>query len=204
MLLPKNLSDWKIDQSCCALKFWQKMSKNYAAILLLKIPYDWKLHQDTSDFRDAAMMSFRRRITGLRPDEIRNIPKEELMQPTSMEDFLEAMKKVNKSVSREDIEKYLKWMDEYGSVWSLTSCTFSSISVPCRHLLLCHNNTTKWNYYELCWKQIGWENFALALFLGGMSLSVLMQHYLNHVTYLIVIIIYIFLLLFAIISNTHE
>ena len=69
-----------------------------------------------SDFRDAAMMSFRRRIMGLRPDEIRNIPKEELMQPTTMEDFLEAMKKVNKSVSKEDIEKYLKWMDEYGSV----------------------------------------------------------------------------------------
>ena len=62
------------------------------------------------------MMSFRRRILGLRPDEIRNIPKEELMQPTTMEDFLEAMKKVNKSVSKEDIEKYLKWMDEYGSV----------------------------------------------------------------------------------------
>ncbi|XP_076445056.1 katanin p60 ATPase-containing subunit A1-like isoform X2 [Babylonia areolata] len=70
----------------------------------------------TNVCRDAAMMSFRRRISGLRPDEIRNIPKEELMQPTSMEDFLEAMKKVNKSVSKEDIEKYLKWMEEYGSV----------------------------------------------------------------------------------------
>ncbi|XP_076466674.1 katanin p60 ATPase-containing subunit A1-like [Babylonia areolata] len=70
----------------------------------------------TNVCRDAAMMSFRRRISGLRPDEIRNIPKEELMQPTSMEDFMEAMKKVNKSVSKEDIEKYLKWMEEYGSV----------------------------------------------------------------------------------------
>ncbi|KAK7108200.1 katanin p60 ATPase-containing subunit A1-like isoform X1 [Littorina saxatilis] len=70
----------------------------------------------TNVCRDAAMMSFRRRINGLRPDEIRNIPKEELMQPTSMVDFMEAMKKVNKSVSKEDIEKYLKWMEEYGSV----------------------------------------------------------------------------------------
>ena len=67
-------------------------------------------------FRDAAMMSFRRRISGLRPDEIRNIPKEELVQPTSFEDFEEAIKKVNKSVSKDDIEKYQKWMEEYGSV----------------------------------------------------------------------------------------
>ncbi|XP_059156573.1 katanin p60 ATPase-containing subunit A1-like [Physella acuta] len=66
--------------------------------------------------RDAAMMSFRRRIAGLRPDEIRQIPKDELTLPTTMEDFTEAIKKVNKSVSQEDIEKYKKWMDEYGSV----------------------------------------------------------------------------------------
>lgn len=63
------------------------------------------------------MMGFRRRIAGLRPDEIRNIPKEELVVPTSMEDIMEAIKKVNKSVSEKDIEKYLKWMEEFGSVW---------------------------------------------------------------------------------------
>lgn len=62
------------------------------------------------------MMGFRRRIAGLRPDEIRNIPKEELVVPTSMEDIMEAIKKVNKSVSEKDIEKYLKWMEEFGSV----------------------------------------------------------------------------------------
>ena len=62
------------------------------------------------------MMSFRRRISGLRPDEVRNIPKHELTMPTTNEDFIEALKKVNKSVSQEDLEKYKKWMDEYGSV----------------------------------------------------------------------------------------
>ena len=62
------------------------------------------------------MMSFRRRIFGLRPDAIRNIPKSELVQPTSMDDFLEAMKNVNKSVSREDLQRYLRWMEEFGSV----------------------------------------------------------------------------------------
>lgn len=62
------------------------------------------------------MMSFRRRITGLTPEEIRNVPKEELQLPTTNEDFEAAIKKVNKSVSRDDLEKYVKWMDEFGSV----------------------------------------------------------------------------------------
>ena len=65
--------------------------------------------------RDAAMMSFRRRIAGLRPEEIRNIPKHELMLPTMMIDFQESIKKVNKSVSQDDLEKYKKWMEEFGS-----------------------------------------------------------------------------------------
>lgn len=62
------------------------------------------------------MMSFRRRIKGLSPEEIRRIPKEELNLPTSMEDFLEAKKKVNKSVSKDDLKKYEEWMQEFGSV----------------------------------------------------------------------------------------
>lgn len=62
------------------------------------------------------MMSFRRRISGLRPEEIRNIPKHELTMPTTMDDIIEAIKKVNKSVSQEDLEKYKKWMEEFGSV----------------------------------------------------------------------------------------
>ncbi|XP_005093317.1 katanin p60 ATPase-containing subunit A1 [Aplysia californica] len=70
----------------------------------------------TNVCRDAAMMSFRRRISGLRPEEIRNIPKNELTLPTVMEDFIEAIKKVNKSVSSDDLEKYKKWMEEFGSV----------------------------------------------------------------------------------------
>ena len=62
------------------------------------------------------MMSFRRRISGLTPEQIRNIPKDELQLPPTMEDFVEALKKVNKSVSKEDLEKYKKWMDDFGSV----------------------------------------------------------------------------------------
>ena len=62
------------------------------------------------------MMSMRRRIKGLTPDEIRAIPKEELILPTTKEDFVEAVKKVNKSVSKEDLKKYEDWMQEFGSV----------------------------------------------------------------------------------------
>ncbi|XP_062572850.1 titin homolog [Saccostrea cucullata] len=59
----------------------------------------------TNVCRDAAMMSFRRRISGLSAEQIRMIPKEELELPPTMEDFNNAIKKVNKSVSNEDLEK---------------------------------------------------------------------------------------------------
>lgn len=62
------------------------------------------------------MMSMRRRIEGLKPEEIRNIPKEELMAPTTMDDFNIATKHVSKTVSNADLEKYEKWMSEFGSV----------------------------------------------------------------------------------------
>jgi len=70
----------------------------------------------TNVCRDAAMMSFRRRIEGLRPDEIRNIPKSELTLPTMMVDLEEAIRKVNKSVSQDELVQYKKWMEEFGSV----------------------------------------------------------------------------------------
>lgn len=70
----------------------------------------------TNVCRDAAMMSMRRRIEGLKPEEIRNIPKQELLAPTTMEDFNVAMKHVSKTVSAADLEKYEKWMSEFGSV----------------------------------------------------------------------------------------
>jgi len=61
------------------------------------------------------MMSMRRRISGLKPDEVRNIPREELVTPTSMADFEQAMQNVSKTVSTADLEKYEKWMAEFGS-----------------------------------------------------------------------------------------
>ncbi|XP_043469762.1 katanin p60 ATPase-containing subunit A-like 1 isoform X1 [Leptopilina heterotoma] len=69
----------------------------------------------TNVCRDASMMSMRKKIAGLRPDQIRQLPKEELDLPVSAEDFDEAVERCNKSVSQEDLEKYEKWMSEFGS-----------------------------------------------------------------------------------------
>ncbi|KAM7308840.1 katanin p60 ATPase-containing subunit A-like 1 [Ixodes scapularis] len=69
----------------------------------------------TNVCRDASMMAMRRRINGLTPEEIRNLSKEELELPVSADDFQEAIRKINKSVSKEDLEKYEKWMAEFGS-----------------------------------------------------------------------------------------
>ncbi|KAI4904363.1 hypothetical protein NFI96_028921 [Prochilodus magdalenae] len=69
----------------------------------------------TNVCRDASLMAMRRRIEGLTPEEIRNISKDEMHMPTTMEDFETALKKVSKSVSAADLEKYEKWIAEFGS-----------------------------------------------------------------------------------------
>ncbi|XP_030091910.1 katanin p60 ATPase-containing subunit A1 isoform X1 [Serinus canaria] len=69
----------------------------------------------TNVCRDASLMAMRRRIEGLTPEEIRNLPRDEMHMPTTMEDFEIALKKVSKSVSAADIEKYEKWIVEFGS-----------------------------------------------------------------------------------------
>merc|ERR1719411_2187326 len=69
----------------------------------------------TNVCRDASMMSMRRKIAGLRPSEIRNLDRDELDLPVTKRDFIEAISKCNKSVSKEDLDKYEKWMEEFGS-----------------------------------------------------------------------------------------
>ena len=43
------------------------------------------------------------------------VKRDELDLPVTKQDFLEAISKCNKSVSKEDLEKYEKWMEEFGS-----------------------------------------------------------------------------------------
>lgn len=69
----------------------------------------------TNVCRDASMMSMRRKIAGLKPDQIRQLAKEEVDLPVSFQDFNEAIAKCNKSVSSDDLAKYEKWMSEFGS-----------------------------------------------------------------------------------------
>ena len=73
------------------------------------------INEITSFYRDASMMAMRRRIRGLTPEQIKNLPKEELDLPVNMEDFGLALNKVSKSVSDADIKKYEEWMKEFGS-----------------------------------------------------------------------------------------
>lgn len=61
------------------------------------------------------MMSMRRKIAGLKPEQIKQLAKEDLDLPVSRLDFSEAIARTNKSVSKEDLDKYEKWMAEFGS-----------------------------------------------------------------------------------------
>jgi katanin p60 ATPase-containing subunit A1 len=70
----------------------------------------------TNVCRDACMMSMRRRISGLSSEEIKNLSKDELELPVTMEDFNDAIRRVNKSVSADDLRRYEKWMQEFGSL----------------------------------------------------------------------------------------
>ncbi|KAI9095921.1 P-loop containing nucleoside triphosphate hydrolase protein [Phlyctochytrium arcticum] len=69
----------------------------------------------TNICRDASMMSMRKRIKGLTPEQIRGIAKEELEAPATQDDFDAAISKTQSSVSQADLKRYKEWMDEFGS-----------------------------------------------------------------------------------------
>ncbi|RAL41314.1 hypothetical protein DM860_010108 [Cuscuta australis] len=70
----------------------------------------------TNVCRDASLNGMRRKIAGKTRDEIKNMAKDEISKdPIAMCDFLEAIKKVQPSVSAADIEKHEKWFSEFGS-----------------------------------------------------------------------------------------
>ncbi|CAI5685014.1 unnamed protein product [Oreochromis niloticus] len=69
----------------------------------------------TNVCRDASLMAIRQRIKGLTPEEMRRLSQDEMDKPTTMGDFESALRKVSKSVSAADLEKYEKWIEEFGS-----------------------------------------------------------------------------------------
>lgn len=101
-LLQINLKDVKIDDSIDLKRIARKL-KGYSGADI------------TNVCRDASMIYMRRTIAGKRPEEIRLLSREELDMPVTTEDFDEAIKKCNKSVSEQDLRKYESWMREFGS-----------------------------------------------------------------------------------------
>ncbi|XP_068140351.1 LOW QUALITY PROTEIN: uncharacterized protein [Drosophila tropicalis] len=69
----------------------------------------------TNVCREASMMSMRTKIAVLTPEQIRQLATAEVDLPVFNKDFNEAMNRCNKSVSRADLDKYEKWMMEFGS-----------------------------------------------------------------------------------------
>ena len=65
--------------------------------------------------REAAMMPMRRKLAKgkVNFEELAKMEKE-LDVPIEMSDFKEALKNISKSVSKENLEDYAKWMEEFG------------------------------------------------------------------------------------------
>lgn len=102
VLLKINLREVKIDETVSLSKIAKKLEGYSGADI-------------TNVCRDASMMSMRRKIAGLKPEQIRQLATEEVDLPVSTQDFADAISKCNKSVSKADLEKYEKWMKEFGS-----------------------------------------------------------------------------------------
>jgi katanin p60 ATPase-containing subunit A1 len=65
------------------------------------------------------MMQMRRITENLSMTQIQeqaHLLKEKFQLPTTMEDFNHAISKISSSVSKEMLEKYDKWMKEFGSI----------------------------------------------------------------------------------------
>lgn len=70
----------------------------------------------TNVCRDAAMMSLRERIKGLRAQEsIKTLNKDEIDKPVTHDDFMAAIRNVKKSVGKDDLKRYEQWMSDFGS-----------------------------------------------------------------------------------------
>ncbi|XP_069147665.1 katanin p60 ATPase-containing subunit A1-like [Solanum lycopersicum] len=66
--------------------------------------------------RDASFNGMRLKISGKTTEEIKNISKSEILNISiTMDDFLEALDKIKPTVSATDIQRYEKWLLEFGS-----------------------------------------------------------------------------------------
>merc|ERR1712173_70969 len=75
----------------------------------------------TNVCREAAMMGLRKRIAlarqeGLGVAKIRQMSQEEVDVPVTHQDFVEALKNVQKSVGTDDLQHFSDWMKEFGAL----------------------------------------------------------------------------------------
>jgi katanin p60 ATPase-containing subunit A1 len=68
----------------------------------------------------------RRRIHGLSADEIKQLSKDEFAMPITMQDFQNALGRIQSSVSAADLKRYDDWMKEFGARFSVTANVFVS------------------------------------------------------------------------------
>lgn len=61
------------------------------------------------------MMSLRRKIADKSTDQIRQLRKEDLEEPITVQDFADAIKRCKASVSAQDTAAYDNWIREFGS-----------------------------------------------------------------------------------------
>ena len=70
----------------------------------------------TNVCRDASFNGMRQKISGKTTEEIKNMSKSEILNiPVTMDDLLEALDKIKPTVSAGDIQRYEKWLSEFGS-----------------------------------------------------------------------------------------
>lgn len=137
MVLAATNFPWEIDEALrrrLEKRIYIPLPNNEGRVALLKINLREVKVDDTVDLerianrlkgysgaditnvcRDAAMMSLRKKIIGLKPEQIRLLAKDEIDLPVTLTDFMDAIAKCNKSVSKQDLERYEKWMAEFGS-----------------------------------------------------------------------------------------
>ena len=68
--------------------------------------------------REAAMMPMRKKLLegNVNIELLAKMKNDDLEKPICMNDFLEALQNIQKSVSKENLEEYQTWMNEFGCV----------------------------------------------------------------------------------------
>ena len=69
----------------------------------------------TNVCRDASLNGMRRKVAGKTPEQIRAMTSADVADPISNDDFIQAIKKINPSVSKDDITRHETFLQEFGS-----------------------------------------------------------------------------------------